>query len=46
VAQLGPTGGSMLLFKFPLQDAENRPLELHVEPPSGSGPGTRVELDL
>jgi hypothetical protein len=46
VAQLGPTGGSMLLFKFPLQAAENRPLELHVEPPSGSGPGTRVELDL
>ena len=26
VAQLGPTAGSMLLFQFPLQNTENRPL--------------------
>ena len=31
VAQLGPTEGSMLLFQLPLQNTENRPLELEVE---------------
>lgn len=31
VAQLGPTAGSMLLFRLPLQNTENRPLELEVE---------------
>jgi hypothetical protein len=31
VAQLGPTGGAMLLFKLPLQTTENRPLELEVQ---------------
>jgi hypothetical protein len=46
VAQLGPTAGSMLLFKLPLQNTENRPLELHIETPSGATPGKRVELDL
>jgi hypothetical protein len=30
VAQLGPTAGSMLLFKLPLQTTENRPLELEL----------------
>jgi hypothetical protein len=30
VAQLGPTAGSMLLFKLPLQTTENRPLELEM----------------
>ena len=29
-AQLGPTAGTMLLFEFPLQVTENRPLELEV----------------
>jgi hypothetical protein len=33
VAQLGPTAGSMLLFKFPLEDTENRPLELEITSP-------------
>jgi uncharacterized membrane protein len=33
VAQLGPTAGSMLLFRLPLQNTENRPLELEVEEP-------------
>jgi hypothetical protein len=46
VAQLGPTAGSMLLFKLPLQNTENRPLELHIEKPSGATPGKRVELDI
>lgn len=31
VAQLGPTAGSMLLFELPLDNTENRPLELEVE---------------
>ena len=30
VAQLGPTAGSMLLFKLPLENTEYRPLELEV----------------
>ena len=30
VAQLGPTAGSMLLFRLPLQNTEYRPLELEV----------------
>jgi hypothetical protein len=46
VAQLGPTAGSMLLFKLPLKNTENRPLELHIETPSGATQGKRVELDL
>ena len=31
VAQLGPTAGSMLLFRLPLDNTEYRPLELEVE---------------
>ncbi len=31
VAQLGPTSGTMLLFRLPLQNTENRPLELEIE---------------
>jgi hypothetical protein len=31
LAQLGPTGGSMLLFRLPIEKTENRPLELEVE---------------
>ncbi len=30
VAQLGPTAGSMLLFRLPLENTENRPLELEL----------------
>jgi len=33
VAQQGPTAGSMLLFDFPLEDTENRPLVLEVTSP-------------
>jgi len=44
VAQLGPTAGSMLLFEFPLENTENRPLELEIE---GEGGEKRVfELDI
>jgi len=43
VAQLGPTAGSMLLFDFPLENTENRPLELVVK---GAGDEKRFELDL
>ena len=50
VAQLGPTAGSMLLFKLPLENTENRPLELHIEGPFDVARGKRfsqrVELDL
>jgi hypothetical protein len=35
VAQLGPTAGSMLLFRLPLANTEYRPLELEIEGPSG-----------
>ncbi len=43
VAQLGPTAGSMLLYDLPLENTENRPLELVVEGPTE----TKVfELDL
>ena len=34
VAQLGPSAGVMLLFRIPLANTENRPLELEIE---GSG---------
>jgi hypothetical protein len=43
VAQLGPTAGSMLLYDFPLENTENRPLELVVEGPTET---KTFELDL
>jgi hypothetical protein len=44
VAQLGPSAGSMLLFRLPLENTEYRPLELEVE---GSGDESRAfELDI
>ena len=50
VAQLGSTGGSMLLFDFPLENTENRPLELDIEGPFDYATGKRetkhIELDL
>ncbi|HEX2071987.1 MAG TPA: hypothetical protein VHF90_10115 [Thermoleophilaceae bacterium] len=36
VAQQGPTAGSMLLFDFPLENTENRPLELDITSPQTS----------
>ena len=44
VAQLGPTAGSMLLFKLPLANTEYRPLELEIEGPSGGH--LRFDLDI
>ncbi|MBA3299722.1 MAG: hypothetical protein H0U24_06530 [Thermoleophilaceae bacterium] len=50
VAQLGPIAAAMLLFDFPLEDTENRPLELKIEGPFDYATGERetktVELDL
>lgn len=51
VAQLGPTAGSMLLFRFPLTTTENRPLELVIKGSFDFAKGARrdtkrVELDL
>ena len=50
VAQLGPTAASMLLFDFPLENTENRPLELKIEGPYDFEEGKResktIELDL
>jgi hypothetical protein len=34
VAQLGPTAGSMLLFRIPVSNTDNRPLELEVKAPA------------
>ena len=42
VAQLGPTAGSMLLFRLPLANTEYRPLELDIEGPKGG----RLTFDL
>ena len=42
VAQLGPTAGSMLLFRLPLANTEYRPLELDIE---GTG-GQHLTYDL
>jgi hypothetical protein len=42
VAQLGPTAGSMLLFRLPLANTEYRPLELEIE---GAG-GQHLTYDL
>jgi hypothetical protein len=44
VAQLGPSAGSMLLFRFPLETTENRPLELELE--GESGETLTFELDI
>jgi hypothetical protein len=44
VAQLGPSAGSMLLFQLPLENTENRPLELEME--AESGESLTFELDI
>jgi hypothetical protein len=44
VAQLGPTAGSMLLFQLPLENTENRPLELELEDEAGEK--LTFELDI
>ncbi len=46
VAEQGATSASMLLFEFPLASTENRPLELTITGPAGSGESKIVELDL
>ncbi|HEX2232037.1 MAG TPA: hypothetical protein VHG69_01595 [Thermoleophilaceae bacterium] len=50
VAQQGPTGASMLLFRLPLDATENRPLELEVQAPFDPSTGKRetrkFELDI
>ncbi|MEA2389364.1 MAG: hypothetical protein QOG41_2137 [Thermoleophilaceae bacterium] len=47
-AASGPTAGALLLFKFPLQSLENRPLELKIEAPAGAEKPreTTIELDI
>jgi hypothetical protein len=49
VAQQGPTAGSMLLFDFPLENTENRPLELEITSPASAqheSETKRFHLDL
>jgi hypothetical protein len=50
VAQQGPTGGAVLIYKFPISVTENRPLELEVEAPFDPNRPRRekrsFELDL
>ena len=47
-AASGPTGGALLLFEFPIQTLENRPLELEIEDVSEQGERQHgaIELDL
>ena len=44
----GPTGGALLLFEFPVQTLENRPLELEIEDVDEKGRVEKkaIELDL
>ena len=44
----GPTGGALLLFQFPVQTLENRPLELEIEAVDEKGKEEfkAIELDL
>ena len=49
VAQQGPTAGAMLLYDFPLENTENRPLELEVTSPATAeheSETKRFHLDL
>ncbi len=46
IAEQGPTASSMLLFDFPIENTENRPLELIITPPEGTGEPKKIELDL
>jgi hypothetical protein len=49
VADLGPTKASLLVFDFPLETTENRPLELHItglDPAEGKRESKNIELDL
>ncbi len=46
LADLGPTGGAMLLFELPLEALENRPLVLHIGTALPLPEQGRVELDL
>ena len=38
--------GSMLLFKIPVANFQNRPLVLEIPPPHGNGPTGSVDLDV
>jgi hypothetical protein len=45
-AASGPTSGALLLFKFPLQSLENRPLILKIEAPEGADKPREAEIQL
>jgi hypothetical protein len=45
-AASGPTQGALIVFRLPATAAENRPLELEVSPPSGTGELAVFELDI
>jgi hypothetical protein len=47
-AATGPTGGALLIFEFPVQTLENRPLELEIEETNAEGKVETglIELDL
>jgi hypothetical protein len=49
LASSGPTEGSLLIFKLPLQTLENRPLDLRITAPTnaaGETPSGLIELDI
>jgi hypothetical protein len=50
LAAQGPTNGSLLIFRLPLQSLENRPLDLEIvsppDPRTGRTETGRIELDV
>jgi hypothetical protein len=44
VAQLGPAQAAVVLFKLPLTNTENRPLDLDIQAPDGDS--RSIELDI
>jgi hypothetical protein len=50
VAQQGPTAGALLIYEFPLENTEYRPLEMVIEGPQNLLEGEReslhIELDI
>ena len=47
-AATGPTGGAVLVYRFPVQTLENRPLEMEIEgtDEKGKAEKERIKLDL
>ena len=46
IPQTTSTAGSVLLFKIPRENLENRPLELHIASPGGEPAEATIDLDV